>query len=363
MRTDNNNSRVRTACGRVRKLSTYRAWAAWMLAGLMPVSPVIAMDASQLYAKRAPSIWLVTVYDAQGRPKGLGSAVVIGPETLVTNCHVLFHSKSVSVKHENTAHGARLEHADVDRDLCILRAQGMVAPAVPIAPLTSLLIGQKVYAIGAPRGMELTLSDGLLAAIHRDRSDAIASLQITAPISPGSSGGGIFDVEGRLVGVSSATLLGAQNVNFAIPAAWIDDVPARAKVALQKFRAEQAAPLVAAAPGATAPTRVAGVAITGDELSRHVAALGQITAIAPSGVALDFRFSPDGSFDVTNTRSKGYSSGRLTVAPDSNEVCFQMGNPRFIQMQTCYRLSRNGETYTMRSVSSSYFFTYALSAS
>lgn len=334
------------------------------LAGLLPAATGFAMDAAQVYALRAPSIWVVNVFDAQGRRMSLGSAVVIGPDRLVTNCHVLFHGKSVSVKHENTAHGAQLEFADVDRDLCILHAKELAAPAVPIAPLASLKVGEKVYAIGAPRGLELTLSDGLLAALHRDTDDNIVRLQMSAPISAGSSGGGLFDSEARLIGVSYMTIRDAQNLNFAIPATWIDQVPARATVALQKFRSEQAAsaratqtqPVAALPSGPQQP-------VSGDDLRRHFASLEKITATAPSGVLLEMRFSSDGSFGVTNTRTLGYSSGQLNLAPGSNEVCFSMGNPRFKTMQTCYRLTRNGDTYTMRSVSSPYFFTYAFHGS
>ncbi|WER48669.1 serine protease [Cupriavidus sp. WKF15] len=322
----------------------------------------------KIYEMRAPSIWVVRVFDAQDHPTRMGSAVVIGPETLVTNCHVLVRGKSISVKHDNTAHGARLEYADVDRDLCIIKAKGLVAPAVPVAPLSTLKVGEKVYALGAPRGLELTLSDGLLAALHRDKDNNIVRIQMTAPISPGSSGGGLFDEEGRLIGVSYMTIRDAQNLNFAIPATWIDQVPARATVALQKFRAEQAATTAGnATTAAVAPARVPPTgpeqSISGDELNRHFASIGRIVATAPSGAALEMQFSPDGSFGVTNTRTRGYSSGQFNVTPGTDEVCFTMGNPSFNVMQTCYRLSHRGDTYTMRSVSSSYYFTYAYTGS
>lgn len=333
---------------------------------LLSAAPAHALDAAKIYEMRAPSIWVVHVFDAQARVMQMGSAVVIGPETLVTNCHVLMQGKSLSVKRENTAHGARLEYADVDRDLCIIKAKGLVAPAVPVAPLNSLKVGEKVYALGAPRGMELTLSDGLLAALHRDRNDNIVRIQMTAPISPGSSGGGLFDEEGRLVGVSYMTMRDAQNLNFAVPAVWIDQVPARATAALQKFRAEQAQPAPAAATttaAARAPATGPEQPVSGDELSRHVASLNRIVATAPTGVPLELRFSADGSFGVTNTRTSGYSSGQFSVPAGSNEVCFTMDNPRFKTMQTCYRVSHRGDTYTMRSVSSSYFLTYAFTGS
>ncbi len=206
--------------------------------GLLPTVSCLAIEAADLYEKRAPSIWLVSVYDAQGQRIKIGSSIVIGHEELVTNCHVLTHGRSIAIKHENTMHAAQLAHADVERDLCIIRAKGLAAPAVTIAPVSTLKVGQKVYAIGAPRGMELTLSDGLLSALNHDKDDKLARIQISAPLSPGSSGGGVFDTDGRLIGIAYLTLKDAQNLNFAIPAEWIAQVPARAKVALEKFRAE-----------------------------------------------------------------------------------------------------------------------------
>ncbi|WP_404993832.1 trypsin-like peptidase domain-containing protein [Cupriavidus pauculus] len=365
MRTEQQNSRGTIARGGVRKLSILTAC---MLAGLLPVAPALALDAAKIYEMRAPSIWVVRVFDAQNQPTRMGSAVVIGPETLITNCHVLVRGKSISVKRENTAHGARLEYADVDRDLCIIKARGLVAPAVPVAPLSTLKVGEKVYALGAPRGLELTLSDGLVAALHRDKDERIVSIQMTAPISSGSSGGGVFDEDGRLIGVSYMTIRDAQNLNFAIPAVWIEQVPARATVALQKFRAEQAATTSGnTATAAVGPARVPATGpeqpVLGDELNRHFASIRQVVATAPSGASLEIRFSPDGSLGVTNTRSHGYSSGQFNVTPGTNEVCFTMGNPSFNAMQTCYRLSHRGDTYIMRSVSSPYYFTYAFTAS
>ncbi|RDK07335.1 S1C family serine protease [Cupriavidus lacunae] len=205
---------------------------------LLPTVSCFAIEAADLYEKRSPSIWLVSVHDAQGQRIKMGSAVVTGHEELVTNCHVLTQGRSITIKHENTAHAAQLAHADVERDLCIIRAKGLAAPAVKIAPVSTLKVGQKVYAIGAPRGMELTLSDGLLSALNHDKDDNLTRIQISAPISPGSSGGGVFDTDGRLIGIAYLTLKDAQNLNFAIPADWIAQVPARAKVALEKFRAE-----------------------------------------------------------------------------------------------------------------------------
>jgi len=219
----------------VRKLALWLSLAAALS---LPTFSCLAIEAADLYEKRSPSIWLVSVSNAQGQRIKIGSSVVIGREELVTNCHVLTQGRSITIKHDNTMHMAQLVHADVERDLCIIRAKGLAAPAVMIAPVSTLKVGQKVYALGAPRGMELTLTDGLLSSLNHDKDDNLTRIQISAPVSPGSSGGGVFDTDGRLIGISYLTLKDAQNLNFAIPAEWIAQVPARARVALEKFRAE-----------------------------------------------------------------------------------------------------------------------------
>ncbi|MBX3609521.1 MAG: trypsin-like peptidase domain-containing protein [Hydrogenophaga sp.] len=184
-----------------------------------------------LFERVAPSVWTVRTADTEGRPLTQGSAVVIGPGRLITNCHVLRRAARVSVGRENVSYGAELEHPDTERDLCQLKVANFSAPPVTIAPPESLRVGARVYAIGAPRGLETTISDGLLSGIRRNQRAAFEALQITVPVSPGSSGGGLFDAYGRLIGITSFVLKDSQNLNFAVPASWIAEVPERAQAA------------------------------------------------------------------------------------------------------------------------------------
>ncbi|MBX3609523.1 MAG: trypsin-like peptidase domain-containing protein [Hydrogenophaga sp.] len=202
-----------------------------------------------LFERVAPSVWTVRTADTEGRPLTQGSAVVIGPGRLITNCHVLRRAARVSVGRENVSYGAELEHPDTERDLCQLKVANFSAPPVTIAPPESLRVGARVYAIGAPRGLETTISDGLLSGIRRNERAAFEALQITVPISPGSSGGGLFDAQGRLIGITSFGLKDSQNLNFALPASWIAEVPERAQAAL----AARNAPPPVAATTASAP--------------------------------------------------------------------------------------------------------------
>ena len=92
-----------------------------------------------------------------------------------------------------------------------------------------LKVGDPVYAVGAPKGLELSLSDGIVAQL---RGGPPPLIQTTAAISPGSSGGGLFDGEGRLVGLTTLYVEGGQSLNFAMPVEWIGEVkPGRKLVA------------------------------------------------------------------------------------------------------------------------------------
>ncbi len=80
-------------------------------------------------------------------------------------------------------------------------------------------VGERAYAVGAPEGLELTLSEGLVSGLRE--VDDVRVIQTSAPISHGSSGGGLFDSEGRLIGVTTFFLKEGQNLNFALPGEWV----------------------------------------------------------------------------------------------------------------------------------------------
>ncbi|TFZ05394.1 serine protease [Ramlibacter henchirensis] len=200
----------------------------------------------QLFERLAPSVWTVETFDARNNRVAGGSAVVIGAGSLVTNCHVLVKASRFSVTRENISYGATLEHRDPERDLCLLNVKNFSAPAVTIAGVDGMKVGARVYAIGSPRGLEQTISDGLLSGIRRSDSGDFTALQITVPISPGSSGGGLFDGQGRLIGITTFGLRESQNLNFALPATWIAEVARRAQAAS-----------AASLPGAPSPTAAA----------------------------------------------------------------------------------------------------------
>jgi hypothetical protein len=94
----------------------------------------------------------------------------------------------------------------------------LIVDDLNVSPLnveTHVSVGDRVYAIGAPKGLELTLTEGLVSSIRETTDGRV--IQTSAPISPGSSGGGLFDTHGNLIGITVGGFRGGQNLNFALP--------------------------------------------------------------------------------------------------------------------------------------------------
>lgn len=200
-----------------------------------------AADSEQLFPKIAPSVWLLRTADKAGVPVGSASAVVTAPRELITNCHALAKASSVILVKGKQRFPARLQAADVERDLCLLAIDdsNFNAPSIELADSDKLTVGQRVFTVGNPAALEITLSDGLLSRLVQDKNSTLEAIQTSAPISPGSSGGGLFDESGRLIGITSSTYWPgvAQNLNFAIPANWIREVRARSEQQLAEYYA------------------------------------------------------------------------------------------------------------------------------
>jgi len=182
-------------------------------------------SAENVFAEVAPSVARVHAMDSSGRVIVIGSGVVIDKGIVITNCHVATRGTKLAIKINDNVMPATIQLADEVLDLCRLSVTGLAAPSLVIDSVTSLRTGQRVYAIGAPAGLELTISEGIVSALRKVDDGTV--IQTTAPISPGSSGGGLFDMSGRLVGITTFQHRYGQNLNFALPADWIGQMRAR----------------------------------------------------------------------------------------------------------------------------------------
>ena len=165
-----------------------------------------------------PSVVLLVIQDSSGAPAFLGSGFVLRDGLVVTNYHVVSGGTSGYCKLVGQVASREIAGTvavDIAHDLAIVAVNGLRARALPIGDSGQVAVGDTVYAVGNPEGLEGTFSQGIVSAI-RDIGDE-AMLQITAPISPGSSGGPVLDGGGRVVGIAAATFREGQNLNLAIP--------------------------------------------------------------------------------------------------------------------------------------------------
>ena len=193
-----------------------------------------------LYAQVSPAVVSITAisinpYDADHRiERVMGSGVIIDPSGLIlSNSHVVFGRQVITVTLDGgTSLPAKVIGADPVFDIAILRiptpSKGSL-PAVTLGNSAELLVGEEVYAIGNPLGLEQTLTRGVVSAINQTMPGAAWSLmepliQTDAAINPGNSGGPLIDPCGMVVGITTAILPGAQNIGFAVPANLIKDV-------------------------------------------------------------------------------------------------------------------------------------------
>lgn len=188
-----------------------------------------ALSPQEVFRRVSPSVVLIKVYGRDDQLRALGSGVVVARQVVASNCHVLRGKGShYAVIHwqdkEIEVDGDNILGQDKERDLCTLNAPGLLAPVATMGHSRDVDIGSSVYAVGAPEGFELSLSAGLVSGFRE--YDGNQYIQTTAPISKGSSGGGLFDAQGRLVGITTMYLKDAQALNFAVPAELIASIPA-----------------------------------------------------------------------------------------------------------------------------------------
>jgi TPR repeat protein len=175
----------------------------------------------ELFSQSSPSVFKILAINLIQKEQGVsqGSAVAISSRNVVTNCHVLDKMTSFGTKIDGQVILFKLFKKADKQDLCVLTSNANFPPVKSIRKFESLKVGEKVYAIGSPEGLENTLTEGLISGLRKDKG--IRLIQTSAAISHGSSGGGLFDSTGQLIGITSSGIEGT-NLNFAIS---IDELP------------------------------------------------------------------------------------------------------------------------------------------
>lgn len=195
------------------------------------------MEPKEIAAKAAESTVVIVVYDVNGQPLQRGSGFFVDHDMVVTNYHVIDGGHSASVRLcgvSDIGDVVGVLGNDVERDIAMLRIEGITAPALTLQP-NRVPVGERVYAFGAPLGLEGTISDGLANGIRI--MNGFEWLQISAAISSGSSGGPVFDSNGTILGVATQSLVRGQSLNFAVPADEVSKI-------LAASRTKKSSPLI-----------------------------------------------------------------------------------------------------------------------
>lgn len=197
---------------------------------------VAAQDLKELARAARPSVVALEVRDRFGRTVGEGSGFFAGEKGLVvTNHHVIDTGSRVDAISADrvTFEVLGIVAVDRERDLAVLRVAGDdLPPPLELVRSETIEAGERVVVLGNPLGLSFTLSEGIVSAVRDDPEDlpegqTAPLLQITAAISPGSSGSPVMNLDGQVVGVAVSQYVFGQNLNFAVPAPAVRELLAR----------------------------------------------------------------------------------------------------------------------------------------
>jgi serine protease Do len=192
---------------------------------LLALLPVLAAQAparaaldQAAYVSLAASVLRVEAPRQRGG-YALGSAVALEPDKVVTNCHVTREATDVHILRGGLRYPARWQASDIGRDLCLLDVPGLDARPVVLGKAAALSVGQAVTALGYTGGVGIQNSTGQVVQLHRH--DGSRVIQSSNFFNSGASGGGLFDDDGRLVGILTFRLRGGEAHYFAAPVEWV----------------------------------------------------------------------------------------------------------------------------------------------
>ena len=212
------------------------------------------LSASQIYSRDSAGVVAIMARSGQGADEGTG--IVLDEHGLIlTNDHVVAGDTSIQIGvgtgSSKATREAKLVGEEANHDLALIQVNpsGLGLKALTIARSDSVHVGDPVYAIGSPYGLEETLTKGIVSAVDREiqapnRSQITGVLQTDAALNPGNSGGPLINSEGQVIGVNSQiasdraseqSQSGSTGVGFAIPSATIAE-------AVQKIRSGSGVP-------------------------------------------------------------------------------------------------------------------------
>ena len=193
------------------------------------LSPIAyGKSAKEVFSAVSGSIAVVIVMNERGKELARGSGVVVSEKYVATNCQIISGAKQFAVRkavhpgaQDTYRMVAQLIAKNADRDLCLLfvaaLSDSLIAAPVSLGSANSASIGDEVYAVGASNGSGLSLSRGIISQLRNDGGkNAAPVIQTDATVSPGSSGGGLFDQQGKLIGITTLAASDATHGGFSL---------------------------------------------------------------------------------------------------------------------------------------------------
>ena len=178
---------------------------------------------SEFYAKLSVSVVKILA-PADGKLYA-GSGVVVGKEEVLTNCHVVRRSDRITVMKGALRYPVDSQKVDIFKDLCLLSAPGLILPAVELRDPAELQVGNYAYFYGYPGGADAFFTEGRVSGLHPYEDSLV--IKTTAGFSSGGSGGGLFDSEGRLIGITTFFSAGHTGSYYALPSDWLHNLRKR----------------------------------------------------------------------------------------------------------------------------------------
>ena len=183
---------------------------------------LFALSPEEIARQSFPSSVGIYLFDQDKNPIKMGSGFCVRPGVIATNYHVIEGASfgfAKIVGKEKKHQVINVKAVNQRIDLALIEVADLSIPPLSLDNGRKLTVGQKVYAIGNPQGLEGTFSEGIVSSVREVGEDYY--IQMTAPISSGSSGGPVLDDRGLVVGLSVATYQDGQNLNFAVPVKYV----------------------------------------------------------------------------------------------------------------------------------------------
>ncbi|HMZ84555.1 MAG TPA: trypsin-like peptidase domain-containing protein [Rhodocyclaceae bacterium] len=190
-----------------------------LLLAACAATPAAAEMDSAFVTQLSISVAKVRAHTAQGKTF-LGSGVVVATDEVLTNCHVTRDASSIAVVKGALAYNVYSQRVDMEHDLCLLKTDAMMLKPVPVRDSASLKPGDRSIYYGYTGGVEAFFAEGKVTALHK--LDGSAVIETSSGFSLGASGGGLFDEQGRLIGITTFLSAGHMGAYYAMPADRLD---------------------------------------------------------------------------------------------------------------------------------------------